>query len=122
MKFQEYIMSRINTLSIFLLIIIVSSFYVPIVRADEDLMKKASNISVVVPTQGNAILGTSESMYQFYYWLIECGYRLILLFNQITNLLGITNIDYTNKMQETLQTGLNQTYGLIYSSPNTLTI
>jgi hypothetical protein len=114
-------MSRINALSIILLIIIVSSFYIPSVRADDDdLMKKASNISVILPTQGNAILGTSESMYQFNYWLMECSYQLISLFNQITNLLGITNINYTNKMQETLQTGLNQTYGLIYSSPNTL--
>ena len=94
--------------NIILLILIISSLYIPLIRADDDLMRNASNISVVVPIQGNALLGTTESMYQYNNWLIECAYQMVSLFDQIVDLLGIPNMDYIKKMQESLKIGLKQ--------------
>lgn len=115
-------MSQSNTLCVFLLIIVVSSFSIPLVRADEDLMRDASNISVVVPSQGNAMIGTSESMRQYNNWLIECSFQMLSLFNQISDLFGITNMEYTKKMQETLRTGINLTNSSNYPSHNPVKI
>ena len=80
---------------------------VPPVNA-QDIVENASQISVTVPTIGSAPLGTTESMSQFQMWLNDITNALLSLINQVTDLLGISNTDYVNNMQQTIDQGLQQ--------------
>jgi len=92
----------------FLIFLIILTTIIFPVQAEKDITKQAENISVEVPITGNAILGTPESMYQYNNWLIECAYQMISLFNQVVDLLNIPGMEYTKKMQDTLEVGMKQ--------------
>jgi hypothetical protein len=103
-------MTIIRIALVFLLLLAVA---IPAAHAGEadDLMKKASNLSLIVPEKGDALLGTKGSMSQMSEWLIQCANSLMGFFTDVMNMLGLGNTDYTKQMNETLTKGLNLSQG-----------
>ena len=111
-----------KSMGIILSIIIVTCFFISGVQAEEDLVKNALNISIVIPTPGTETLGTTESMTGFQGSLLDSANQLMSLFSQIMGLFGLSNMDYTKNMESTFQGGINQGSGSKNSATATPTI
>ena len=97
-----------KSIGIILSIIIVTCFFIPVVQAEDDLLKNVLNISIVTPTPGTATLGSKESMTEFHGMLLDSVDQLMSLFSQIMGLFGLSNMDYTKNIESTFQGGKNQ--------------
>jgi len=78
-------------------------FPAPALAADtsgDDLLKDAQNLSMTVPTMGNAPLGSQESMTQMLDWLNATSRVLITFFNDTMDLLGLSNTSYVKDMNK----------------------
>ena len=87
-------------------------FVTPGVLAADDIVKKASDLTIAVPTRGSAAMGTNELMYEFHGYLLDSANNLIAFFMQIMELFGMSNSEGAQKMQDTFQSGMSQGYGL----------
>ncbi len=92
-------------------IIIAASFVTPGVLAAEDIVKKASDLTLPVPTRGSAVLGTNESIIEYHGSLLDSANSLIAFFMQIMSLFGMSDSAVTQNMQDTFQSGLPLGYG-----------
>lgn len=95
---------------IILAIIIVVCFITPGVVAADDIVKKASDLTLPVPTRGSAILGTNESMNEYQGSLLDAANSLIAFFTQIMSLFGMSDTVGTQNMQDTFQRGMPLAY------------
>jgi hypothetical protein len=100
-----------RAIGLFLSILLVTCLCIPGVLAEDDLLKKASNLSIIAPTPGTAMLGTTDSMNEFNGVLLDSSNQLISLFAKIMALFGISEMDYTKNMDKTLQGGLQSAQG-----------
>jgi hypothetical protein len=80
----------------------------PVIVAADDIAQKASGLSLAIPTTGTAIAGSNESMDQFQGYLHGAGNSLIDFFMQIMELLGMSQTDAAQYMQNAFQSGLYQ--------------
>jgi hypothetical protein len=111
-----------NRTRILFAIIIVACYLSPGALAADDILKKASDLTIAVPTRGSAMLGTNESMNEFHGYLLDSANNLIAFFMQIMELFGMSNSEGALKMQDTFQSGMQQGYGLKGSAQKTPTI
>jgi hypothetical protein len=95
-----------RALELFIIILLVFCLCIPGVLADDDLVNKALNLSIVTPTPGTGLLGTKDSMNAFHGSLLDSSDQLMSLFTKIMALFGISDTDFTKKMDQTFQGGL----------------
>ena len=103
-------------------IIIVASFVTPGVLAADDIVKKASDLTLPMPTRGSAVFGTNESMTGYHGSLLDSANSLITFFMQIMSLFGMSDSAVTQNMQDTFQSGLPQGYGSTGGAQKTPTV
>jgi len=75
----------------------------PALAADtsgDELLKNAQNLSMTVPTMGNAPLGSQESMTEMLDWLNATSRVLITFFNNVMDLFGLSNTSYVKDMNK----------------------
>jgi len=100
-------------------IVIVACFVTPGVLAADDIIKKASDLTLPVPTRGSAMLGTNESMNEYRGSLLDSANSLIAFFMQIMSLFGMSDAAGTQNMMDTFQSGIPQGYGSGSNTQNT---
>jgi hypothetical protein len=69
-------------------------------KSEDELLRNAQNLSLTVPTMGNATLGSQESMSQMLDWLNATSRVLITFFNDTMDLLGLSNTSYVKDMNK----------------------
>ncbi|MCX6688088.1 MAG: PEGA domain-containing protein [Methanoregula sp.] len=106
---------------LFISILLISCLCIPCVLADDDLVQKALNLSIVTPTPGTALLGTKDSMNEYHSSLLDSSDQLMSLFGKIMALFGISDMDFTKNMDGTLKGGLTSTQGSGKNAPETST-
>jgi hypothetical protein len=94
-----------NSLQLLAAVLLLSAllFSVPAQAADKsetELLKNAQNLSMTVPTMGNATLGSQESMSRMLDWLNATSRVLITFFNDTMDLLGLSNTSYVKDMNK----------------------
>lgn len=67
-------------------------------KSEEELLRGAQNLSMTVPTMGNATPGSQESMTRMLDWLNATSRVLITFFNDTMDLLGLSNTSYVKDM------------------------
>jgi len=111
-----------RTIGLVILALLFVCLCIPCALADEDIVKQASNLSLVAPTPGTALLGSKDSMTDYQGSLVSSSDQLMSFFSKIMALFGLSGMDYSQSMDSTLQGGLQSAKGSVNSATSTPTL
>ena len=92
-----------NFLQLLAITILLSALVIPHTaiaadKSDDVILKNAQGLNMTVPAMGTAPLGSQESMTEMLDWLSATSRVLITFFNDVMDLLGLSNTSYVKDM------------------------
>ena len=93
-------------LPLLLLLLLLNALALPVLAAEsteQDMLKKATNVSVTVPPTGTAAVGSVQSMSEMLDWMDSSSNALVTLIDNIMGVFGLSSTSYAKDMSQELE-------------------